>query len=142
MRIWMMVAALMLAAVPAAAEDFPRSPKAGPPEPLPEAACDTAKPDAGAWLQGRWVAPMSRWEFTGREFRLEQKAEHAGTSGYKDGTVIAGRVEAVSACSLRLAAGEANNFTFEGVLTEGGKIYGFAANPAGQRVRYVLRRER
>ena len=33
-------------------------------------------------------------------------------------------------------------FTFNGVLTEGGKIYGYAANSSGQQLRWVLRRER
>jgi hypothetical protein len=127
---------------PSAAEDFPRSPKIGPPEPLPEASCDTTKSDGGAWLQGRWVAPMARWDFAGTEFRLEQKSGHNTDFGWKEGGVIAGRIEAVSACSVRLAAGEAGRFAFEGVLTEAGKIYGFASNAKGDRVRYVLRREK
>lgn len=147
MRAPMVLAALFVAAVlqvagPAAAEDFPRSPKIGPPQPLPEAGCDTARSDSGAWLQGRWVAPMAKWEFAGAEFRLEQKNDHNSDFGWKEGGVIAGRIEAVSACTVRLTAGEAGRFAFEGVLTDAGKIYGFAFNASGQRVRYVLRRER
>ena len=49
--------ALLALTLPAWAEDFPQGPKAPPPEPLPEAVCDTARPDAGDWLVGNWVAP-------------------------------------------------------------------------------------
>ncbi|HSV29500.1 MAG TPA: hypothetical protein VLL76_08070, partial [Candidatus Omnitrophota bacterium] len=58
------VAALLaLFAFPAAAEDLPQFPKAGPPQPLPEASCDTALPNNGEWLVGRWVSPQTRWSF-------------------------------------------------------------------------------
>lgn len=136
-------------AVPAAlAEDLPKGPKAPPPEPLPDATCDTTKADSGDWLVGRWVAPYSKWEFKrdaqGLVWKLEQKPDINRDLGYKQGTVIEGKVEAISACTMKLVATENGEtaFAFEGVRTEDGKIYGYAANKAGQNARWTLRRER
>ncbi len=141
--------ALIALALPALAEDLPQGPKAPPPEPLPEASCDAAKPDSGDWLVGRWVAPYSKWEFRRAAagnlvWTLEQKPDINRSEGWKDGARFDGKVDAVSACTLRLTAGDNGEvaFTFNGVLTEGGKIYGYAANSSGQQLRWVLRRER
>ncbi|BAE49633.1 hypothetical protein [Paramagnetospirillum magneticum] len=138
----------LLISVPALAEDMPKSPKAPPPEPLPDATCDTTKADAGDWLAGRWVAPYSKWEFKrdaqGLTWKLEQKPDLNSNLGYKQGTVIEGKVSELSACTLRLTAVENGEtaFDFEGVRTEDGKIYGYATNKAGQGARWTLRRER
>lgn len=130
--------------LPAAAQELPHFPKAGPPQPLPEPACDTTRPDGGDWLLGRWVAPETRFEFTrsgsGVSWTMSRKSV-ADEFGWRDGTTISGQAEAVTACTLRLTAGE-GAFTFNGVLTEEGRIYGYAANTKGQHVRFVLRRER
>ncbi len=139
---------LLASALPVSAEDLPQGAKLGPPEPLPEASCDTSRADAGGWLVGRWVAPYSRWEFSsssaGLAWRLEQKPDINAAAGWKDGATLTGPVQAVSACSMRLVAGEGGEeaFTFDGILTDDGKIYGFAVNRSGQRKRWVLRRER
>ncbi|ARJ64420.1 hypothetical protein WV31_01270 [Magnetospirillum sp. ME-1] len=139
----------LFAAIPAAlAEDLPKGPKAPPPEPLPDAPCDTAKADSGDWLVGRWVAPYSKWEFKrepqGLAWKLEQKPDINRDLGYKQGTVIEGKVDAVSPCTMKLTATENGEtaFAFEGVRTEDGKIYGYAVNKAGQNARWTLRRER
>ncbi|KIL97089.1 hypothetical protein CCC_00150 [Paramagnetospirillum magnetotacticum MS-1] len=138
----------LLTAVPALAEDLPQGPKAPPPEPLPDAICDIAKPDSGDWLLGRWVAPYSKWEFKreaqGLTWTLEQKPDINRDLGYKQGTVIDGKVSELSACTFRLTAVENGEtaFNFEGVLTDGGKIYGYATNKAGQGARWILRRQR
>jgi len=143
-----LVAVFALAMPALADEDLPQGPKMTPPEPLPEPICDTAKPDTGDWLVGRWVAPYSKWEFSRAEgglgFRLEQKPDINRSLGWKDGATFTGKVVTVSPCSLRLAAGDNGEvaFAFEGVRTDDGKIYGFAVNPAGQQLRWVLRRER
>ncbi|CUW41503.1 conserved protein of unknown function [Magnetospirillum sp. XM-1] len=137
-----------LLAAPALAEDLPKGPKAPPPEPLPDATCDTTKADSGEWLLGRWVAPYSKWEFKrdaqGLAWKLEQKPDINRDLGYKQGTVIEGKVEAISPCTLKLTATEngETTFAFEGVRTEDGKIYGYALNKAGQNARWTLRRER
>jgi hypothetical protein len=146
MRLPLLISALLLAA-PAFAEDLPQGPKAGPPEPLPEADCDTSLPNNGEWLLGRWVAPMSKWEFTrsggGLDFRFEQKQGHNSEYGYRDGAVITGKVAQVSGCTMTLAAGEGDaSFGFEGVRIDGGRIFGFARSTDGKHVRYTLRRER
>lgn len=131
-------------AFPAAAEDLPQFPKIGPPEPLPEAACDTRQANDGAWLLGRWVAPQARWEFLRTDsaivWTLEQKAK-VGNFGWREGAQITGTVTKVSNCTVTLTAGE-GAFVFEGVLTDTGKLYGVAINPKGEAVRFVLRRER
>lgn len=139
----------LFAVVPAAlAEDLPKGPKAPPPEPLPDATCDTTKADSGDWLVGRWVAPYSKWEFKrdaqGLVWKLEQKPDINRDLGYKQGTVIEGKVEAISPCTMKLVAAENGEtaFAFEGVRTEDGKIYGYALNKAGQNARWTLRRER
>lgn len=152
MRRAALAACCLLAAVtvmgPALAQDLPKGPKAPPPEPLPDATCDTAKADSGDWLVGRWVAPFSRWEFKrdaqGLVWKLEQKPDINRDLGYKQGTVIEGKVTAISPCTMNLQATENGEtaFAFEGVRTEDGKIYGYALNKAGQNARWILRRER
>lgn len=149
MRRAVLVLACLATAFPALAdESLPQGPKAPPPEPLPEPICDTAKPDGGDWLLGRWVAPYSKWEFKrdakGLAWHLEQKPDINRSLGWKDGTSIDGSVEAVSACSMRLVAGDDGEvaFSFDGVRTDDNKIYGYAVNKAGQKLRWVLRRER
>ena len=144
-----LTALLLGFAVPALAEDLPQGPKAAPPEPLPEAECDTAKSDSGDWMLGRWVAPYSKWEFRRSAagdlvWSLEQKPDINRSLGWKDGAHIDGKVAAVSACTLRLTAGDNGEvaFTFDGVRTSDGKIYGYAMNTSGQQLRWVLRRER
>jgi len=138
----------LLTAAPAFAQELPKGPKAPPPEPLPDATCDTAKPDAGDWLVGRWVAPYSKWEFKreaqGLTWTLEQKPDINRDLGYKQGTVIEGKVSELSACTFRLIAVENGEtaFDFQGVRTEDGKVYGYATNKAGQGARWTLRRER
>lgn len=138
------VALVLLSALPAVAQDLPQSPKIGPPEPLPDPACDTRIANNGAWLPGRWVAPQARWEFTAKDdgiaWSLDQKAVGA-SFGWREGARITGMVTKVTGCTLQLSAGE-GAFVFEGVLTEAGKIYGFATNPKGEHIRFVLRRER
>lgn len=143
----LVLALCLVLALPAAAQEMPRFPKAGPPEPLPDASCDTAMADTGEWLVGRWVAPMARWEFmrqgAGLVFRLDQKSGINNDFGWREGASITGTVQAVTGCTVKLAASDGGAvFAFDGVLTEGGKIYGAASNKAGQSVRYVLRRER
>lgn len=137
--------ALLFAALPAAAQDLPQFPKIGPPEPLPEATCDTARASDGAWLLGRWVAPQARWEFArdagGIGWVLDQKSSVGSNFGWREGAQITGTVTKVTGCTVQLSAG-AGAFAFEGVLTEAGKLYGFATNPKGEHVRFVLRRER
>lgn len=135
----------LVAAMPAAAENLPQFPKIGPPEPLPEAACDTALPNNGDWLVGRWVAPQTRWEFTraggALAWTLDRKGGLNGDFGWQDGAQISGGVEAVSGCTVTLVAGQ-GAFRFQGVLTDGGKLYGFATSRKGEVVRFTLRRER
>jgi hypothetical protein len=137
---------LALAVSPAAAEDeLPKFPKAGPPQPLPEATCDVGKADAGDWLLGGWVAPQTRLTFRRQGADIAWSMDRKGSGGefgWQEGAVIDGRVAAVSACTLRLVAGTDGAFTFEGVLTEDGRIFGYATNKAGADVRFVLRRER
>lgn len=134
-----------LLALPAAAQDLPQFPKIGPPEPLPEATCDTQATNNGAWLLGRWVAPQARWEFVRGDgaiaWTLDQKGGVGANFGWREGAQITGTVTRLSACTVSLSAGE-GAFAFEGVLTDGGKLYGFATNPKGEHVRFVLRRER
>ncbi|MBI3446992.1 MAG: hypothetical protein HY055_16910 [Magnetospirillum sp.] len=149
MRRTALVLACLAAACPALADEgLPQGPKAPPPEPLPEAACDTAKPDSGDWLLGRWVAPYAKWEFKrepkGLVWHLEQKPDINRSLGWKDGASLDGAVETVSACTLRLVAGDNGDvaFAFDAVRTDENKIYGYAVNKAGQQLRWVLRRER
>lgn len=142
----LVIAALALSlAVPAAAQDLPQGPKAGPPEPLPEAGCDTARANDGAWLLGRWVAPQARWEFSRGDTAIAWTLDHKGSVGsnfgWREGARITGAVTKVTGCTVTLSAGE-GAFAFEGVLTESGKLYGFATNAKGDHVRFVLRRER
>ena len=137
--------ALMLLATPALAQELPQFPKAAPPEPLPDAFCDTKAPNSGDWLLGRWVAPQSRWEFTRKgnaiAWVLDRKGGMNGDFGWQDGTQIDGTVEAVSGCTVTLVAGQ-GAFRFEGVLTESGKLFGFATSRRGEVVRFTLRREK
>lgn len=146
MRVLSLVVALCLAPlVPAAAENLPQFPKIGPPGSLPEAACDTSRAHSGDWLLGRWVSPHSRWEFqrqgTALVWSLERKGSVDDGMGWSAGTRIDGAVSAVSACSFTLGAGD-GQFSMEGVLTEGGKVYAVAANAKGKTARFLLRRER
>ncbi len=135
---------LALAVSPALAQDMPKFPKARPPQPLPDATCDVGKADSGDWLLGGWVAPQTRLTFSrpARDlvWTMDRKGG-GGEFGWQEGAVIDGTVAAVSACSVRLVAG-GGAFVFEGVLTEDGRIYGYATNKAGTDVRFVLRRER
>ncbi|HLO76721.1 MAG TPA: hypothetical protein VK196_09740 [Magnetospirillum sp.] len=144
MRVALTLIAL-LAAFPALAEDLPQFPKAAPPEPLPEPFCDTRAANTGDWLLGRWVAPQSRWEFTrsgsGIAWTLDRKGGMNQDFGWQDGTQITGTVEAATGCTVALVAGQ-GAFRFEGVLTESGKLYGFATSRKGEVVRFTLRRER
>lgn len=146
MRFALMFAALLAVAAPASAdEQLPQFPKIAPPEPLPEAACDTALPNNGEWLLGRWVAPQSRWEFTRQSgaiaWTLDRKGGLNQDFGWQDGTQITGTADKVTGCTVALVAGQ-GAFRFEGVLTESGKLYGFATSRRGEVVRFTLRRER
>lgn len=146
MRCAAVLLAALLTSAPAWADDaLPQFPKLGPPSPLPEAACDTALANNGEWLVGRWVAPQTRWEFT-REggaitWSMDRKGNLNGEFGWQDGTRITGTAEAVTGCTVRLVAGQ-GAFRFEGVLTDGGRLFGYAANTKGDHVRFTLRRER
>jgi hypothetical protein len=137
---------LLLAAAPALAQELPKGPKAPPPEPLPDAPCDAARPDSGEWLLGHWVAPYAKWEFrrdgAALAWTLEQKPDINRDLGYKEGAVLNGKIDEVSACTLKLTARENGEtaFAFEGVRTEDGKIYGYASNQKGQGARWTLRR--
>lgn len=145
MRLAPVLAALLLAAAPAMAQELPQFPKAGPPEPLPEASCDTGLANNGEWLLGRWVAPQAKWEFArangGIAWTLDRKGGMNQEFGWRDGAQISGTADKVTGCTVHLTAGE-GAFQFEGVLTDGGKLYGFATNTKGERVRFTLRRER
>jgi len=139
-------AALVVAAAsPVGAQELPQFPKAGPPQPLPEASCDTSLANNGEWLLGRWVAPQTRWEFTRSggtiAWTLDRKGGLNADFGWQDGAQITGTVENVTGCTVMLVAGE-GAFRFEGVLTETGKLFGFATNRKGEAVRFTLRRER
>ncbi|MBI5162468.1 MAG: hypothetical protein HY985_01045 [Magnetospirillum sp.] len=145
MRLLALVFALAVAA-PAVAQELPQFPKAGPPQPVPDAPCDVALPSSGDWLLGRWVAPQTRFEF-GRAkeailWTMERKGGLNEDFGWDKGAAIEGRVVQVSACTVRLTAGEGDAFVFDGVRTDDGKIFGSATNKAGRNVRFVLRRER
>lgn len=137
--------AVLLLAAPAWAQELPQFPKVAPPEPLPEASCDTTQANAGEWLLGHWVAPQSRWEFTragaGIAWTLDRKGGMNQDFGWQDGSQITGTAEKVTGCTVALVAGQ-GAFRFEGVLTESGKLYGFATNRKGEMVRFTLRRER
>lgn len=145
MRLSAALAALLLVTAPAGAADLPQFPKAGPPGPLPEPACDTGLANSGEWLVGRWVAPHTKWSFTRQGQAIGWTLERRGSInegfGWREGATITGTVDSVTGCTVTLKAGE-GDFLFDGVLTEGGKLYGFATNKAGEQVRFVLRRER
>ncbi|MCR6630025.1 MAG: hypothetical protein NVV74_08220 [Magnetospirillum sp.] len=139
------LAAILLAATPALAQELPQFPKIAPPEPLPEASCDTSLANNGEWLLGRWVAPQSRWEFSrsgkGIAWTLDRKGGMNADFGWQDGTQITGTAEQVTGCTVALVAGQ-GAFRFEGVLTDSGRLFGFATNQKGDSVRFTLRRER
>ena len=119
--------ALLSAAGAAGAQDLPQGPKLGPPaSPLPEPACDTARPDSGDWLVGAWVAPEGRWEIRREGAALSWR----GPAG-------AGRVLAHSACSLSL--GDADGaVALEAVRSPSGMLYAhLPGDRAGRRL--VLR---
>ena len=94
------------------------------------------------------MAPFTKWEFRrdaqGLVWKLEQKPDINRDLGYKQGTVIEGKVAEISACTMKLVATESGEtvFSLEGVRTEDGKIYSYAINKAGQGARWTLRRER
>ncbi len=144
----LVVLALLSAGTAFAAEDdggnLPQFPKIRPPQPLPEAACDTTLANNGDWLLGRWVAPQTRFEFSRAAPAIQWSLDRKGTSdefGWQSGAIITGTVTTVTGCTARLSAG-GDAFVFEGVLTDEGKLYGYATNKAGAAVRFVLRRER
>lgn len=147
-----LILAVLAAAIPALAlaEDLPQFPKVAPPEPLPDAVCDTTLASTGDWLIGRWVAPQTRWDFSrnsgGIAWTLERKGGMNSEFGWQDGTQIDGIADKITGCTIHLSAGPQKDgaaaFQFQGVLTEAGKLYGFATNRRGENVRFVLRRER
>lgn len=143
-RLAVTVAALVFAA-PVLAQELPQFPKIAPPEPLPEPTCDTGLANNGEWLLGRWVAPQARWEFTraagGIVWTLDRKGGMNADFGWQDGAQISGTAEKVSGCTVTLVAGQ-GAFRFEGVLTDTGKLYGYATGRKGEVVRFTLRRER
>lgn len=149
MRRLVLTAAALLCAAPVLAQELPQSPKVAPPEPLPEPICDTGLANNGEWLLGRWVAPQARWEFTraaagsGADiaWTLERKGGANADFGWQDGAQITGAAEKVTGCTVTLVAGQ-GAFRFEGVLTDSGKLYGFATSRKGEVVRFTLRRER
>jgi hypothetical protein len=142
---FLIILPMLTLALPALAQELPKFPKAGPPEPLPEAICDTSIANNGEWLVGRWVAPQTRWEFTRKDGALTWAMDRKGTIaedfGWTEGTAIAGQVDRTSGCTVQLSGG-AGAFQFDGVLSDGGKLYGFATNRRGEHVRFILRRER
>jgi len=150
----------LLAARPAAAAaaesdggdagKMPQFPKIRPPQPLPEAICDTGRASGGEWLLGRWVGPQTALAFArGSDVQgggsitwvLDRKSA-AGEFGWAPGATIDGKVAAVSPCTVRLVAGPDDAFVLDGVLTDEGRLYGTAVNKDGANVRFVLRRER
>lgn len=139
------IALLAVLAFPVAAQELPKFPKAGPPEPLPEPACDTALPNNGEWLVGRWVSPQTKWSFARQghaiAWTMERKSALSDGFGWQEGTTINGLVDKVTGCTVQMSAGE-GKFVFEGVQTDGGKLYGYATNPKGDHVRFTLRREK
>jgi len=121
---------------------LPQFPKLGPPDPLPEASCDTAEANGGGWLLGRWVAPRTRLEFTGKPQAIAWAMDRGGGGGefgWSSDSSVEGRVAEVSGCSVRLVA---DSFVFQAVLTDGGRLYGFATSKAGADVRMVFQKER
>ena len=144
MRILVTAIVMALAIFPAAAQDFPQSPKAGPPSSLPDAPCDATHADNGDWLLGRWVGPQTKFDFvrqgTDITWVMDRK-NSAGEFGWQEGAIINGKVTAVTTCTLRMSAGD-DDFVFEGVLTQDGLLYGAAVNKAGRDVRFTLRRAR
>lgn len=145
MRRVALICAALVAAAPALAEDLPQFPKIAPPEPLPEATCDTGLANNGEWLLGRWVGPQARWEFTRAAgaitWVLDRKGGMNADFGWQDGAQISGTADKVTGCTVSLVAGQ-GAFRFEGVLTDTGKLYGYATSRKGEVVRFTLRRER
>jgi hypothetical protein len=139
--------AALLVAAPLAAhaqelDRLPQFPKIGPPDPLPEATCDTAQASSGAWLLGRWVAPRTRLDVSGQAPGMAWTMDRGGGGdefGWKSDARAEGGVADLSGCSVRLVSGD---FVFHAVLTEEGRLYGFATSKAGTDVRMVFRRER
>lgn len=131
--------------VPALAQELPKFPKAGPPETMPEPPCDATVANNGDWLVGNWVSPHSRWKFTRQGDGLVWSLDRSGTIndglGWSAGAHLDGTVGAVSACSFVLDSGN-GQFVMNAVFTDGGKIYGAAANANGASARFLLRRER
>ncbi len=146
-RPWMIAAALVLLPVMVRADDgLPQFPKVGPPEPLPEAQCDTAAASDGGWILGRWVAPRTRWEFTRTAqgalvWTMDRQGGIGSNFGWQDGARIDGTVSGITGCTVTLDAGQ-GAFAFQGVVIDGGKLFGFATNTKGDHVRFLLRRER
>jgi hypothetical protein len=145
-----LLALCLLTALPAAADGdgddkLPQFPKVRPPSPLPETTCDASRPGGGDWLVGRWVGPQTVLSFSrganSLAWVLDRKSA-AGEFGWAAGGTIEGIVVAATACTVRLTAGPDGAFVFEGVLTEEGRLYGYAVNKAGADVRFTLRREK
>lgn len=137
-------AMLTLLALPASAADFPKSPKIGPPEPLPGPSCDVAAASTGEWLVGHWVAPHTKWSFSREGSALVWIMDRKGFNdgfGWSDGATITGTVETATGCTVTLKAGE-GAFLFDGVLTDAGHLFGYATNTRGDNVRFTLRRQR
>lgn len=145
MRVILAAALFAILALPALAADFPKSPKIGPPEPLPDAICDLSVPSDGEWVVGNWVAPRTKWIFArdGGDlvWTMERKAQINEGFGWRDGATISGTVERITGCTIALKAGE-GAFSFDGVLTDRGHLFGYATNTRGDNVRFTLRRER
>ncbi len=155
-RIAVMMAAMALAGtcvsvLPAAAftpapapeDHLPRFPKAAPPtDPLPAPPCDTGLSSDGQWLIGRWAAPGSRLSFKRRgaviDWRMGWPTNTFGKGAARGG----GAVASVSRCSVRFGTASGDGFVFHGLLTGTGDLYGYAAEPDGQDVRFLFRRVR
>lgn len=145
MRVILAAALIASLGLPAMAADFPKSPKIGPPEPLPEAVCDPSVPHSGDWILGNWVAPRTKWSFQrqadGITWIMDRKGAIDEGFGWSDGTTIDGVVTTVTGCTVTLQAGQ-GAFQFQGVLTDAGHLFGYATNPKGKHMRFTLRRER
>lgn len=141
MRIVFLLAAAMMMAAPALAQDFPKSPKAGPPDAMPDALCDAGQSDTGAWAVGRWVAPQTRLEIMADGFVLDRKGTMNDAFGWRDGARIQGRIAKVSPCTLELVTMD-GGFTLDAIRTEAGHLFTQARNAKGESLRLTFRRER
>jgi len=125
--------AAALAAAPAWSQDLPQGPKLGPPSGLPEAPCDTARPDSGDWLLGTWGSGAARWQVSrGPAGLIWQRGE--------GGPLAQGRVAEVSSCSVVLHD-TSGGVALEGVRSPSGAIYAHGPDSGGAAGRWVLRRQ-